>query len=158
MFSIVHRVFYEYFENCDIASRAEMIDALSEQLVHMVHTKDGANVAMQCIWYGTAKDRKKIIKSMKSFLLKIANEEYGHMALIAIFDSVDDTKFVSKSVLDVCNRLMKVANHLNQNLKLNFVLRNYSARSSSSLRTTTVARSSRTWWRRVTPNSSLRTT
>ena len=101
MFSIVHRIFLEYFENCDQTQKAEMIEALSEHLVHMVHTKDGAYVAMQCIWYGTAKERKKIIKAMKSFMLKIASEEYGHMVLLAIFDSVDDTKLVSKGVLDV---------------------------------------------------------
>ena len=101
MFSIVHRVFLEYLENCDQKDKAEMIEALAEHLVHIVHTKDGANIAMQCVWYGTAKERKKIIKAMKSFILKIANEEYGHMVLLAIFDSVDDTKFVSKSILDV---------------------------------------------------------
>jgi pumilio family protein 6 len=101
MFSIVHRAFLEYFENCEVKDRAEMIDLLSENLVHMVHTKDGATVAMQCVWHGTAKDRKKIIKAMKSFMLKVASEEYGHMVLLAIFDSVDDTKFVSKAVQDV---------------------------------------------------------
>jgi pumilio homology domain family member 6 len=55
MFSIIHRVFLEYFQNCDQKDKLEMIDSLSEQLVHMIHTKDGANVAMQCIWYGAAK-------------------------------------------------------------------------------------------------------
>jgi pumilio family protein 6 len=38
---------------------------------------------------------------MKSFFLKIALEEHGHLVLLAIFDSVDDTKFVSKAVLEV---------------------------------------------------------
>jgi hypothetical protein len=33
----------------------EMIEALSEQLVHIVHTKDGGKVAMQCVWYSNAK-------------------------------------------------------------------------------------------------------
>ena len=55
MFSIIHRVFLEYFQNCDQNQRTEMIDLIAEHLVHMVHTKDGAQVAMQCIWHGTAK-------------------------------------------------------------------------------------------------------
>lgn len=38
---------------------------------------------------------------MKSFFVKIALEEHGHLVLLAIFDSVDDTKFVSKAVLEV---------------------------------------------------------
>lgn len=101
MFSLIHRVFSEYFQNCEKAQRAEMIELLSEHLVHMVHTRDGSFVAMQCIWFGTAKDRKKIIKSMKTFVTKTAIEEHGHMVILAIFDAVDDTKLVSKGILDV---------------------------------------------------------
>lgn len=100
MFSIIHRVFLEFFQNCDQKQKSEMIELLSEQLIHMVHTKDGANVAMQCVWNSSAKERKKIIKSMKSFVLKIAHEEHGHMVLLAILDSVDDTKLISKGILD----------------------------------------------------------
>ncbi len=55
MFSIVHRVFLEYLQHCDVKQRGEMIDLLGEHLVHMLHTKDGAQVAMHCIWYGAAK-------------------------------------------------------------------------------------------------------
>lgn len=107
MFSIVHRVFLEYFTNCEPKEKLEMIDSLSEHLIHLVHTKDGANVAMQCIWYGAAKERKKIIKAFKSFFVKMANEEHGHLVILAIFDSVDDTKFVSKAVLEELFRSMK---------------------------------------------------
>ena len=38
---------------------------------------------------------------MKSFVVKIAKEEFGHMTLLAVFDVVDDTKFVQKVILDV---------------------------------------------------------
>lgn len=65
MFSIIHRVFLEYFQNCEQKDKIEMIDSLSEQLVHMVHTKDGANVAMQCIWYGAAKVNTYFLKYCK---------------------------------------------------------------------------------------------
>ncbi|CAF0964701.1 unnamed protein product [Brachionus calyciflorus] len=107
MFSIIHRVFLEFFQNCDQKQKAEMIDLLSEQLVHMIHTKDGASVAMQCIWYSAAKDRKKIIKAMKSFIVKMALEEHGHLVLLAVLDSVDDTKLVSKGILDEMFRSLK---------------------------------------------------
>jgi len=100
MFSLVHRLFLEFFENCDAKSKTEMIEALSEQIVHIVHTKDGGKVAMQCVWFSNAKQRKKIIKALKSFIVKMACEEHGCFALIAVLDSVDDTKFVCKAVLD----------------------------------------------------------
>lgn len=103
MFSLIHRVFLEYMQNCSESERSDMIDLLGEHLVHMVHTKDGTQVAMECIWYSTAKQRKKIIKGMKSFVVKIALEEYGHMTLNALFDSVDDTKLIQKGILEVHN-------------------------------------------------------
>lgn len=37
---------------------------------------------------------------MKSFVLKIASEEYGHQSIVAIFDTVDDTKLVFKGILE----------------------------------------------------------
>lgn len=33
-------------------------------------------------------------------MLKIALEEHGHMSLLAVFDSVDDTKLISKGLLE----------------------------------------------------------
>ena len=38
---------------------------------------------------------------MKTYVVKIAKEEFGHMVLLAVFDVVDDTKFVHKVILDV---------------------------------------------------------
>ena len=64
MFSIIHRVFLEYLNNCSAEERSDMIELLSEQLVHMVHTRDGAQVAMECIWHSTAK-----VRFLLSFLI-----------------------------------------------------------------------------------------
>ena len=46
-------------------------------------------------------DRKIIIKSFKSLVCKICKEENGHIVLMAIFDSVDDTVLVRKAILSV---------------------------------------------------------
>ncbi|CAH1774282.1 unnamed protein product [Owenia fusiformis] len=98
--SLVHRIFSEFFTYANPKMRTEMIENLRESVVHMLHTRDGARVTMQCIWHGTAKDRKVIIKSFKTHIEKIAKEEYGHLTLLAIFDVVDDTKLVSKAILE----------------------------------------------------------
>ena len=42
-----------------------------------------------------------IVKSMKTYIVKVAKEEFGHMVLLAAFDVIDDTKFVQKVILDV---------------------------------------------------------
>jgi pumilio family protein 6 len=66
----------------------------------MIHTREGARVAMCCLWYGNAKDRKLTVKSFKTFVTKICKEEYGHLVMLALFDVVDDTKLVQKAILD----------------------------------------------------------
>ena len=46
---------------------------------------------------------------MKSFFVKMALEEHGHLVILALFDSVDDTKFVAKAVIEVSNlALLKI--------------------------------------------------
>lgn len=42
-----------------------------------------------------------IVKSFKSFVRKICLEENGHIVLMAVFDSVDDTVLVRKALLSV---------------------------------------------------------
>ena len=46
-------------------------------------------------------DRKAVLKSFKTFVLKIAREEYGHMVLLVAFDVIDDVKIVEKILLQV---------------------------------------------------------
>jgi pumilio family protein 6 len=92
---------HEYLRNANDKAREELIDAVKEKLIKMVHSRDGARVAIYCLWYGTSKDRKLLIKSFKSFVVKIAKEEQGYPILWTIFDIVDDTKLVSKMILQV---------------------------------------------------------
>lgn len=108
-YSLVHHLFIEYFTNADEAMRTDMIEIVREGLAHMIHTRDGSRVAMTCLWHGTAKDRKVIVKSFKSYIAKICKEEYGHLVMLALFDVVDDTKLVQKAILD---ELIKSADEL----------------------------------------------
>ena len=55
--SIVHRVLLEFFTYADEKSRTEMIEAIRECVVLILHTHDGARVAMHCLWFGTPKVR-----------------------------------------------------------------------------------------------------
>uniref|UniRef100_A0A7N6AS56 PUM-HD domain-containing protein n=1 Tax=Anabas testudineus TaxID=64144 RepID=A0A7N6AS56_ANATE len=97
--SLVHKVFLDFFLFAHDKQRTEMIESIREAVVYMAHTHDGARVAMHCLWHGTAKDRKVIIKTMKTYMVKFATGEFGHLVLLAIFDSVDDTKLVKQAVL-----------------------------------------------------------
>ena len=98
--SLVHTVIHNYLANEDDKKRrAGVIESLRDALPNMIHSRDGAMTALYCIWHGTTKDRKSIVKSLKTFVVKTACEQYGHLVLLAIFDAVDDTKLVGKAII-----------------------------------------------------------
>jgi len=107
--SLTHRLLNEYFENCNAEQRTEMIDAIKERVAEIVHTRDGAHAALHCVWYGTAKDRKIIVKNFKGLAVKTCHEEHGRLVLMAIFDCVDDTVLVKKCIVqDIANDIKQV--------------------------------------------------
>jgi pumilio family protein 6 len=98
--SIVHQAILEFMLHADDTSRSEMIEGLREVGVEMIHTREGAKVNLHCVWHGTAKDRKVYVKSLKNYVVKICKEEHGHLVLLGIFDSVDDTVLVIKNIIN----------------------------------------------------------
>ena len=48
-----------------------------------------------------------MIKSFKTFVARICKEEFGHRALMTMFDTVDDTKLVGKVIIDVSTMDLK---------------------------------------------------
>uniref|UniRef100_A0A8D2PNC3 Pumilio RNA binding family member 3 n=1 Tax=Zosterops lateralis melanops TaxID=1220523 RepID=A0A8D2PNC3_ZOSLA len=82
-----------------ILTPMEMIEAIREAVVYLAHTHDGARVAMHCLWHGTPKDRKVIVKTMKTYIEKIATGEFSHLVLLAAFDCIDDTKLVKQLII-----------------------------------------------------------
>ncbi|ORX62028.1 ARM repeat-containing protein [Hesseltinella vesiculosa] len=97
--SIVHRPLLQYLTLADDKGRGEMMALLRDNLQDMVHTRDGARVAMLCLAYSSPKDKKHIIKAFKPFLVKMAQDEYGYLVLLRLMDVTDDTVLVSKTVL-----------------------------------------------------------
>ncbi|KAG7177733.1 pumilio homolog 3-like [Homarus americanus] len=97
--TMVHTLLRDFLMFCSVGDRTAVIEALKESLAPIIHSRDGARVAMLCLWNGTNKDRKVILKSFRTHFVKIATEEHGHMVLLAAFDCVDDTQFMKKAVL-----------------------------------------------------------
>ncbi|NWJ06531.1 PUM3 protein, partial [Crypturellus undulatus] len=101
--SLVHKVFLDFFTHALPKQRSEMIEAIREAVIYLAHTHDGARVAMHCLWHGTPKDRKVIVKTMKTYIEKIATGEFSHLVLLAAFDCIDDTKLVKQLIISVSN-------------------------------------------------------
>lgn len=68
-------------------------------LLRMVHTREGAQLACDVINYGAAKDRKKAVKAMAGQVMKMALDEWAHVVLVCVLDTVDDTALLKKHIL-----------------------------------------------------------
>ncbi|EGC32475.1 hypothetical protein DICPUDRAFT_155553 [Dictyostelium purpureum] len=97
-YTIVQHLLLDLFRHSKPDTCTDMSETLSEILLPMIHTKEGAQVAYHVVSYGSPKTRKTIIKTLKDFFTKVACEEYGYLALIRLLDVTDDTQMIIKSV------------------------------------------------------------
>ncbi|XP_034187161.2 pumilio and CPL domain-containing protein penguin [Osmia lignaria lignaria] len=97
--TLVQCVLLEFLNNCTNEDRTEMIVMLRSSIVELSQTKIGSKIAVICIWHGTNKDRKIMMKVLKEHVKSIAMSEHGYLILLALFDSVDDTVLMNKLIL-----------------------------------------------------------
>lgn len=101
-FEIVHAALKEYMTvvmaSYPKEKAQEMAVLLGPVLVHFAHTKPGIFVAVNCVKILDAKHRKKVIRSLKTHIRKLLEEEYGHRLILALFEWVDDTRLVGKTI------------------------------------------------------------
>ncbi|ODV86125.1 hypothetical protein CANARDRAFT_27392 [[Candida] arabinofermentans NRRL YB-2248] len=96
-FQILHAAMREYVQIFDGEEVREFIELLQDQVAELVHTPEGCEVACTLIAKATAKERKNILKGLKSHAESLATNEYGQMVLQVIFMTVDDTVLVNKT-------------------------------------------------------------
>ncbi|XP_011865614.1 PREDICTED: pumilio domain-containing protein KIAA0020 homolog isoform X1 [Vollenhovia emeryi] len=97
--TLLQTVLWEFLCACSTEDRSELIVTLRSYIITLCQTKMGTRVATQCMWHGNSKDRKFIMKALKGNVKAICASKYGHMLLLALFDSVDDTVLVQKIIL-----------------------------------------------------------
>nr|XP_016937255.1 protein penguin [Drosophila suzukii] len=100
--SLVHAVMLEYLRACDEDEEKleETVTAFAALVPHMLSTKEGSEAGVICFYKSTPKNRRAIIKNIKEHLLKIATHEHGHVFLISLLNSLDDTKATKKAIYD----------------------------------------------------------
>lgn len=77
---LVQTVLSQYLTECSEEDKMELIGQLASHIVVISNSKDGARVAMDCIWHGTNKDRKvadhcQANNSNNLFLIFLGNNE-----------------------------------------------------------------------------------
>lgn len=110
--SLVHEVLWEFLHQCSVEDKNEMIVMLRSSLLELSQTKYGSKVACICMWHGTNKDKKIMMKALKDNVKKICMSEHGYRVMLALFDSVDDTVLVKKIILsEIQKDLCEIALH-----------------------------------------------
>lgn len=138
-FTMLHDAMLQYFLNVQ-AGGAEAIEFMEmlkgdeegDLMKNLPFTQSGARVVCLALSYGNAKDRKHILKHYKANFQNLAYDVHAHQVLLTIFDVIDDTVLVSKSVIaeltgkdlsfeDQTQCLLEVAFHLHARIALLYV-------------------------------------
>ncbi|KAL6717944.1 Pumilio y domain member 6 [Lecanora helva] len=135
-FTMLHDAMLQYFLNVPVASEEannfiELLkgDEEGDLLKNLAFTKSGSRLVCLSLAYGNAKDRKQIVKTFKDTMELLAYDTYGHQVLLTMFDVIDDTVLVSKSVISELigkhptsperkTQILEAALHLNARIPL----------------------------------------
>ena len=135
-FTMLHDAMLQQFLNLTPGSEeaTEFIELLKadeegDLLKNLAFTKSGARLVCLALAYGSAKDRKQILRTYKDTIKTLAYDTYGHQVLLTVYDVIDDTVLVSKSVFTELvgkeplsdsqqQDLLQTVNHLNARVTL----------------------------------------
>ncbi|VUZ44153.1 unnamed protein product [Hymenolepis diminuta] len=90
-----------------------LVEAILEVgIVSMLHTREGVKASLAVLWICPPKERKTLLKSLKTCVSSIAENENGHIFLMGLLDAVDDTKLLAKSIIkEIIEDLEDIVNH-----------------------------------------------
>lgn len=108
-FTMLHDAMLQYFLNTTPGSSeaSEFLELLKSDLdeeaggdllKNLAFTKSGSKVVALALAYGTAKDRKLILRVYKDTVEMMAFDQHAHVVLLAAMDVIDDTKMTAKMI------------------------------------------------------------
>ena len=104
-FTYVHTLLWEYAQAItappgSAAHITDLVTQLCDAAPKLMSTKPGARVVCVVCTHSTAKERKRLIKSLKGKVLESVLHPSAHLAVLRLVDVTDDTVNIQKSLLD----------------------------------------------------------
>lgn len=96
--SLIHAVLLEFIEEAAELDRNEIITAFIPHLAAIASTKQGSRAAVLCYLYSVAKERRAMLKAVKEHVTKLCIHEHGHLLMLEILNSTDDTLNIKKTL------------------------------------------------------------
>ncbi|RYO95750.1 hypothetical protein DL764_007603 [Monosporascus ibericus] len=137
-FTMLHDAMLQYFLNTkpgteEAKEYMELIkeDEQGDLLKNMAFTKSGARLVCLLLAYGSAKDRKQILKTYKDTFQLMSADPHGHIVILAAYDLIDDTVLTSKSIIseligkteqDEVSNIVIAANDPNARIAIRYLL------------------------------------
>ena len=98
-FAYFQQLFSEYVTSASPNDVRAITSSVVDHSIHMLSTRAGTRVVAECATYGTPKDRKRIMKSLKGYTRSSLLHRDAYLALLRLVDVTDDTVAINKSVL-----------------------------------------------------------
>lgn len=141
-FTMLHDAMLQYFTDTQPGTEEfnefmELVkgDETSDLLKNLAFTRSGARLASLLLAYGTAKDRKTLLKAYKDTIQLMSGDQYGHIVILTAFDVIDDTKLTSKTIFpellgekeeEMAQNVVAAANNANARITLLYLLEGFS--------------------------------
>ncbi|KAL6898128.1 ARM repeat-containing protein [Trichoderma evansii] len=141
-FTMLHDAMLQYFTNTQPGTEefnefVELVkgDESSDLLKNLAFTRSGARLASLMLAYGSAKDRKTLLKAYKDTIQLMSGDQYGHIVILTAFDVIDDTKLTSKTIFpellgekeeEMAQNVVAAANNANARITLLYLLEGFS--------------------------------
>ncbi|EGX90463.1 protein PUF6, putative [Cordyceps militaris CM01] len=104
-FTMLHDAMLQYYLATEPGSEEfteflELIkgDETGDLMKNLAFTRSGSRLVCLMLAYGTAKDRKQLLKNYKDAFQTMAGDQYAHLVILTAYDVIDDTKLVAKSI------------------------------------------------------------
>ena len=98
-FVYLQELFSEYVSVASPNEIRAVASNVVDHSIHMLSTRAGTRVVAACASYGTAKDRKRISKSLKGYTRSSLLHRDAYLAILRLVQVTDDTVSVHKSIL-----------------------------------------------------------
>lgn len=93
-------LFAEYVSNCTPNDVRDIAPSVVDHSVHLLSSKAGTRVVAACASYGSAKDRKRIMKSLKGFSRSALLHRDAYLAILRLVQVTDDTVSTHKNIFN----------------------------------------------------------
>jgi len=101
-FTYVHELLWEYVREVsgEKMRMDDLVALLADSAPKLMSTKPGTRVVCHVVGHSGAKERKRIMKSLKSKVLESLLHDSAHLGIMRIVDVTDDTVSVQKMLLE----------------------------------------------------------